>query len=102
MAVNRGDLEKMNDLLAKGATIASLTKKFPKYDYWEIYWEVNDYSLLGKKRSLSNRLKKLRQKLTRDRRNALVDEIVKLLNQIYDQSKSNGKKLINIDRVLRR
>ena len=102
MAVKKADLEKMNDLIARGSTIAALRKKFPNYDYWEIYFAVSDYSLLGKKRSISNRLKKLRGKLTPDARNELVDEIIELLNTIYDQSKGNGRKLIDIERVLTR
>ena len=102
MAVSKQDLEKMNDPLSKGTNIADLAKSFPHYEYWEIYWEVSDYSLLGKKRSISNRLKRLRGELMPESRNAVVDEIVELLNQIYVQSKTNGKKLIDIDKVLRR
>ena len=48
----------MNDLVTKGTTIADIHRKFPKYDYWEIYWEVNDYSFLGKKRMITNRINK--------------------------------------------
>ena len=49
----------MNDLLTKGTTIADIHRKFPKYDYWEIYYEVNDYSFLGKKRMITNRINKI-------------------------------------------
>jgi hypothetical protein len=66
MTINRHDLERMNDLIGKGATIADIAKKFRKYDYWEIYWEVEDYSLLGKKRSITNRLNKLRKTISRE------------------------------------
>lgn len=103
MAIKKSDLEKMNDLVGKGATIAEVARKFKKYDYWDVYWEVEDYSLLGKKRSISNRLKKLkRKKLTRDKRVELVDEIGDFLNDIYKISKKNGKKLIDIGRILER
>jgi hypothetical protein len=102
MAIAKQDLEKMNDLLGKGVNISDVAKKFPKYDYWEIYWEVNDFSILGKKRSISNRLTKLRRKLTQEARGELVDQIVDLLNEIYVQAKRNGKKLVDVDRVLRR
>ena len=34
-------------------------KTYPNYDYWEIYWQVNDSSFLGRKRTISNRLKKM-------------------------------------------
>lgn len=103
MPIKKSDLEKMNDLVGKGATIAEVARKFKNYDYWDIYWEVEDYSLLGKKRSISNRLKKLKgRKLTRDERIELVDEIRETLNDIYKISKKNGKKLIDIGRVLER
>ena len=59
MRISKHDLEKMNDLVGKGKTIVDISKQFDKYDYWEIYSEVEDYSFLGKKRSISNRLKKL-------------------------------------------
>jgi hypothetical protein len=54
MAISKIELEQMNDLLSKGKTIAELVKKYPKYDYWEIYWQVNDYSFLGKKEGVPN------------------------------------------------
>ncbi|MBW1796036.1 MAG: hypothetical protein JRJ38_16710 [Deltaproteobacteria bacterium] len=100
MSIKKSDLEKMNDLVSKGATIADIARKFKNYDYWNIYWEVEDYSLLGKKRSISNRLKKLKRKLTREERIELVDEITETLNDIYKISKKNGKKLIDIGKVL--
>lgn len=101
MPIKKIDLEKMNDLVSKGATIADVARKFKKYDYWDVYWEVEDYSLLGKKRSISNRLKKLkRKKLTRNERIELVDEIRETLNDIYKISKKNGKKLIDIGKIL--
>ena len=102
MKVSKHDLEKMNGLLDKGTTISDIAKRFSKYHYWDIYWQVSDFSLLGKKRSISNRLKKLRKRLSQADRNALVEEIAKLLKEIYFQSKANGKKLIDIERVLRR
>lgn len=102
MKVSKQDLEKMNGLLDKGTTIADIANKFPKYGYWDIYLQVCDFSLLGKKRSISNRLKKLRKKLSQGDRTTLVDEIAMLLKEIYSQSKANGKKLIDIERVLRR
>lgn len=48
MPIKKHELEKMNEALKNGNTIAQLAKKYPKYDYWEIYWEVNDVSFLGK------------------------------------------------------
>lgn len=100
MTINRNDLEKMNDLIGKGATIADIAKKFSKYDYWEIYWAVEDFSLLGKKRSITNRLMKLRKQLPREEQIALIDEVREFLNEIYNTSKKNGKKLIDIREIL--
>lgn len=59
MPISKHDLNQMNDAVKNGRTIAQLAKKYPQYDYWEIYWKVNDLSFLGKKRTITNRLKKL-------------------------------------------
>lgn len=101
MAISKSELESMNDLLAKGKTIADLEKKFPQYDYWEIYWQVSDYSFLGKKRIITNRLKKLVTTKTEVERQELVAEAQAHLDELYAQLKSNSAKLIEIDRVLR-
>jgi len=101
VAIAKQDIEEMNDLLAKGKTIADLVKKYPAYDYWEIYWQVNDYSFLGKKRTISNRLKKLVSTKTQSEREQIAEEAKELLDELYAQLKSNSAKLIEIDRVLR-
>ena len=101
MVITKPELETMNDLLANGKTIAELVKKFPKYDYWEIYWQVNDYSFLGKKRTITNRLKKLVACKTLVDREKLGAEAQELLDELYDQLKRNSAKLIEIDRALR-
>lgn len=101
MVITKPELETMNDLLANGKTIAELVKKFPKYDYWEIYWQVNDYSFLGKKRTITNRLKKLVASKTIVDREKLGAEAQELLDELYVQLKRNSAKLIEIDRALR-
>ena len=101
MAISKHELEVMNDLLSKGKTIADLVKKYPAYDYGEIYWQVSDYSFLGKKRTITNRLKKLVTTKTQTERHELADEAQALLDELYSQLKSNSAKLIEIDRVLR-
>jgi len=101
MAISKSELESMNDLLAKGKTIAELVKKFPQYDYWDIYWQVNDFSFLGKKRTITNRLKSLVTSKTQADRERLAEEAQELLDELYSQLKSNSAKLIEIDRVLR-
>jgi hypothetical protein len=102
MAIRKNDLEQMNDLVAKGATIAQLAKKFTQYDYWDIYWEVSDYSLLGKKRSITNRLNKLKKSSGMEERRNLIKEVGEFVDDIYKLSKINGKKLIEIDKTLRK
>ena len=102
MAINKRDLKEMNDFLGKGKTIAQIAIKYPDYDYWEIYWEVNDVSFLGKKRAITNRLKKLVATNVKAEREVFADEAQEMLNNLYDTLKSNSKKLIDIDRVLRR
>jgi hypothetical protein len=102
VTIKKTDLEKMNELLANGTTVADIQRKYPDYEYQEIYWEVSDYSFLGKKRSITNRINKIaKSKSPRERRN-LANEAKKLLDEIYSQLKFNSKKLIEIDRVLRK
>ncbi|MCU7934335.1 MAG: hypothetical protein KZQ99_05570 [Candidatus Thiodiazotropha sp. (ex Dulcina madagascariensis)] len=102
MAINKTDLKEMNDLLGKGKTIAQIAKKYSNYDYWEIYWEVSDVSFLGKKRAITNRLKKLVTTAARTNRETLAEEAQEMLDTLYHTLKGNSKKLIEIDRVLRK
>jgi len=102
MPIKKHELDEMNEALKNGRTIAQLAKKYPDYDYWEIYWEVNDVSFLGKKRTLTNRIKKLVTAKTKSEREELAEEAQDLLNELYKHLKSNSKKLIEIDRVLRK
>ena len=90
----------MNDRIGKGATIAQLAQDYPAYDYWEIYWTVNDSSFLGKKRAITNRLNRLVTCRSKSEREVLADEAKALLNELYDALKGNSKKLIEIGRVL--
>lgn len=101
MAINKSELQEMNELLSRGKTIADLEKKYPQYGYWEIYWQVADYSFLGKKRTITNRLKKLVGTKTQAARQGIADEAQSLLDELYLQLKSNSAKLIEIDRALR-
>ena len=99
--ISKSELEAMNDLLGKGTKVADLAKKYPQYDYSEIYWAVNDYSFLGKKRTITNRLKRLVKEKTMEQRQETADEAQELLNELYGQLKRNSEMLIEIDRVLR-
>ena len=100
--IKKLELKEMNDLLEKGTTIAGIAKNYPQYDYWEIYWEVNDYSFLGKKRSITNRINKLVANKSKKERQDLAKEAKELLDELYSQLKVNSKKLIEIDQILRK
>jgi len=100
MTISKAELLEMNDLLGKGKTISYLAKKYPDYDYWEIYWQVSDFSFLGKKRTITNRIKKLVSTTNKASRKELADEAQELLNELYKHLKSNSSKLIEINRVL--
>ena len=102
MAISKHERDEMNEALKNGSTIAQLAKKYPQYDYWKIYWEVNDASFLGKKRTLTNRIKKLVTTKTLAEREMLAEEAQELLNELYNHLKSNSKKLIEIEKVLRK
>jgi (p)ppGpp synthase/HD superfamily hydrolase len=101
MAIKKHELEKMNAMLENGSTIAEIAKKYSQYDYWEIYWEVSDFSFLGKKRSITNRLNKLVSNKNRNEREEIAKEAKDLLDELYKQLKINSKKLIEIDHILR-
>ena len=100
MAIKKRELSEMNDRLGKGATIAQLAQDYPAYDYWEIYFSVSESSFLGKKRMITNRLKKLVKCKYRPEREALAEEAQALLDELYDTLKGNSKKLIEIGRIL--
>lgn len=102
MAIKKAELEKMNEMLTNGSTIAQIQRKFEKYDYWEIYWEINDFSFLGKKRMITNRINKICQSKSPSERRKIANEAKELLDGLYSQLKINSKKLIEIDRVLRK
>lgn len=102
MPIKNYELDKMNEALRNGSTISKLAQKYKQYDYWEIYWEVSDASILGKKRTITNRIKKLVSTRKKEDREVLAEEAQELLNELYEQLKGNSKKLVDIDRILRR
>ena len=100
MAISKDELKEMNNLISKGKTISDLAKRYPQYGYWEIYWKVNDYSFLGKKRSITNRLKRLADNNSKEDRAKIVSEAQELLDELYNQLKKNSAKLVDIDHIL--
>lgn len=101
MKISKAELEVMNDLLGKGKKISDIAKKYPQYEYGEIYLAVNDYSFLGKKRTITNRLKRLVKEKTPEQREETAAEAQELLDELYHQLKRNSAILIEIDKVLR-
>lgn len=102
MAIKKHELEKMNTLLESGKKYSDIAKIFTQYDYWEIVNEVSVFSLLGKKRMISNRLKKLKSRNSKEEREKLIIEIKGQLDEIYLLAKKNGKKLIDINKIIDR
>ena len=100
MAIKKRELSEMNRRIERGATIAQLAQDYPKYDYLEIYWSVNDASFLGKKRTITNRLNSLATCNSRSKREVLAKEAQALLNELYGTLKGNSKKLTQIGRIL--
>lgn len=101
MAISKAELEAMNDLLGKGKKISDIAKKYPQYEYGEIYWAVSDHSFLGKKRAITNRLKRLVKEKTVEQREKTATEAQELLDELYHQLKRNSAMLIEIDKILR-
>jgi len=102
MAIPQHELKEMNRLLEGGQNISDIWSKYPQYDYWEIYWSVSDYSLLGKKRKITNRINSARTANSVAERNALLDEVSALITEMYELTKKNGKKLVEIGKVVNR
>ena len=96
--IKKENIAKMNKMIERGETIASVARQFV-YNYNNVYYAV-DYSLLGKKRSITSKLKKLQEGLTDEDQISLVEELKELLNEIYVTSKKNGNKLIEISKIL--
>lgn len=102
MAIPQHELKEMNRLLEGGQNISDIWAKHPQYDYWEIYWSVSDYSLLGKKRKITNRINSARTANTPAERENLLDEVSALVTEMYELTKKNGKKLVEIGKVVNR
>ncbi|MCE1177295.1 MAG: hypothetical protein LWW76_09290 [Burkholderiales bacterium] len=100
MAIPKHELTEMNRMLDSGMNISAIWKKFGQYDYWEIYSSVNDLSLLGKKRIITNRIRSAKTESSKVKREELLNEIDLLVTEMYDLSKKNGKKLVEIAKIV--
>ena len=103
MAIPQHELKEMNRLLEGGMNISDIWSKYYKqYDYWEIYWSVSDYSMLGKKRIITNRINSARRSTSQADREKLLDEVNLLVTEMYNLAKKNGKKLEDIAKAINR
>jgi len=102
MSIPKNDLEEMNNLLTKGSNISDLVKKYPAYDYVEIYTSVNNNSILGKKRMVTNRINSLVNKSSKNERKKLSLEAKEILDELYKLLKINSSKLIDIEKISRK
>lgn len=103
MAIPQHELKEMNRLLEGGMNISDIWSKYSKkYGYWEVYWSVNDFSLLGKKRIITNRINSARRATTQAERDKLLKEVQSLVTEMYELTKKNGKKLVEIGKIIER
>ncbi len=99
MTISQHELKEMNQLLEGGTNIADIWAKYSQYDYWEIYWSVSDFSLLGRKRMITNRINTVRRSSSQDERDRLLNEVSDLVTEMYKLTKKNGKKLVDIGKI---
>ena len=88
----------------EGKAIASISEKLG-VTYWEVHAHVTAVgalSWLGAKRSITNRLNKLKRERDQAAREQLVSEASELVNYIYYSGKNLGKKIDSARRTLRR
>lgn len=102
MSIKKHELEKMNELVINGSTISQISRKYPAYDYWEIYWAVSDFSFLGKKRTITNRVNSIVKSKSSKERAKIAKEANALITELYNRLKTNSQKLRDIDRTLRK
>jgi len=97
------DYKKISELAKEGKILSKILLDFPQYDYKTIYFSViesEQSSSLGTKRSITNRLNKLSVATKKDERKLLASEIDELVSQLYENYKSNFKKLQKIRETL--
>ena len=103
MAITKQDSQRMIRLAREGKQISKIaTEDFPKLGYWDVYIEVygsGERSARGIKRMITNRFDSLDGALKSDRR-ALVEELRELVWHLYENHKSNQKKIDKIRKAL--
>ncbi len=106
MAIERQqDRDRIVELAREGKQIAKIMEEdFPEYEYWEIYevvYSEGGKSALGVKRTIANRLKKLRDSNLNDsEKEEIINEIDELVWHLYDSLKSSQAKLDAIRKIM--
>ncbi|TKJ37999.1 hypothetical protein CEE37_13570 [candidate division LCP-89 bacterium B3_LCP] len=97
------DKKKMIGLVKEGKIISKIcAEDFPDKEYWEIYevvYSAGEMSSRGLKRAVSNRLKAL-DNSNKAERKKITNEISDLVWKLYENHKSNQKKLDSIRKLL--
>lgn len=103
MGIPKKDADKMKTLVKEGKQISKIVAEdFPQYDYWEVYSEVygaGEQSAQGIKWMITNRLNQLAAASTQTRQ-SIIDELNDLIWYLYENHKSNQRKLNDIRRIL--
>ncbi len=99
------DSELIIKLAREGKPISRILEEdFPNYDYWDIYFAVNDAgerSSVGVKRKITNRLYKLTS-LSKSEQEDVIREIDELVCFLYDRYKESQQKLDDIRSIMDR
>lgn len=104
MSVPKQDAKKMQRLAQEGKQISKIQEEdYPDYSYWDVYIEVygsGERSSRGIKRMITERLNKL-VKSTINERRLIVKEIDELVWHLYENHKTNQKKIDSIRKALK-
>lgn len=103
MVISKADSKKMQRLAQEGKQISRIAiDDFPSLDYWDVYVEVygaGERSSRGIKRMISTRLNKLVDSPKEERRK-IIEELHDLVWHLYENHKTNQKKLGIIRKAL--
>ena len=103
MAIPKRDAGTIKNLAKEGKQISKIVAEdFPEYDYWDVYsvvYAARGQSAQGIKWMITNRLNQLVGANAQDRQ-SIIDELNDLIWNLYENYKSNQRKLDSIRRTL--
>ncbi len=103
MDISKKDTAKMQQLAQEGKQVARIQKEdFPDYTYEQIYavvYEAGGRAAQGVKRMITTRLNKVLHS-NKETRTILINEIKRLVLDLYENHKMNQKKLDKIRKAL--